>query len=205
MAPQPSKDTPAVQARRREHRDRIVIAAVGLFARRGFHRTSMQQIADELGMSVGSLYQYFRNKDAIIVEATRVKDRTSAASLGQVGDAAGLAHLLRDTLRQIAAGPAETAALNCEIVAESARNPVVAERLNDQFDGARAMLADALRATHPGLSEAEAGARAELYIAVQIGIGALRATGAPIDDLAALGDRALPAIVPPPEPAPPSA
>ena len=205
MAPQPSKDTPAVQARRREHRDRIVVAAVGLFARRGFHRTSMQQIADELGMSVGSLYQYFTNKEAIIVEATRIKDRTSAASLQQVGDAAGLAHLLHDTLRQIAAGPAEAAALNCEIVAESARNPVVAERLNEQFAGARAMVADALRATHPWLSEADARARAELYIAVQIGLGALRATGAAIDDLAAIGDRALPAIVPPPEPDPPPA
>lgn len=194
MAPQPGKDSPAVRERRREQQDRILVAAVGLFAQRGFHRTSMQQIAGELGMSVGSLYQYFENKHAIIVEATRAKDRSSAASMEQVDG--NLAELLLDTLHKIADGPVGAAALNCEIFAEGARNPVVAERLGDQFDGARRMLVDALRAAHPELAEPDARARAEFYIAIQIGIGVLRATEAPFDDLAGLGDRALPVIVP---------
>jgi AcrR family transcriptional regulator len=44
----------------------IVAAAAALFAERGFDGTSMNAIAKASGLTIGSLYQYFPNRDAIV-------------------------------------------------------------------------------------------------------------------------------------------
>jgi AcrR family transcriptional regulator len=44
----------------------IIEAAMTVFARQGFHKARMDDIAEETGLSKGTLYLYFKNKDAII-------------------------------------------------------------------------------------------------------------------------------------------
>lgn len=195
--PQPGKDSPAVQARRRRQQDRIVYAAATLFARHGIHRTSMQQIAAEAGMSVGSVYQYLPNKEAIIAEATLAKDRATAQVLGEDPDLDQLRHVLGETLRRTAVAPVEPVALNTEISAEASRNPAVAERLADQFELACDLLGDAFRRLDPELSEPEARLRAELYIVAQTGLSTLRASRVRATGLAEAGDRILDLVLPP--------
>lgn len=46
----------------------ILEAAMGCFARKGFQGTSIQEIADELGMAKGSIYFYFKSKDDLLLE-----------------------------------------------------------------------------------------------------------------------------------------
>ena len=48
-----------------EHRREILDAALVLFAEHGFHNVSMQQVADRAEFSIGTLYNYFENKDDI--------------------------------------------------------------------------------------------------------------------------------------------
>ncbi len=48
-----------------EKRDAILLAAQVQFARYGFRRTSMEDIAEETGVSRASLYSYFDNKEEI--------------------------------------------------------------------------------------------------------------------------------------------
>ena len=48
-------------ARRRQ----ILDAAAACFARDGFHRTSMQDIVRESGISAGLVYRYFAGKEAV--------------------------------------------------------------------------------------------------------------------------------------------
>ena len=43
-------------------RDEIAAAALRCFAREGFHRTTMQDIVAESGLSPGALYRYFAAK-----------------------------------------------------------------------------------------------------------------------------------------------
>lgn len=45
----------------------IVAAAVRLFHEKGYHATSMQDIADAVGLQKGSLYHYISGKDALLV------------------------------------------------------------------------------------------------------------------------------------------
>ncbi len=64
--PQESPRRKPKQERARESRDRILDAAAHLFAERGIPNVSTNRIADHAGMSIGSLYRYFADKDAII-------------------------------------------------------------------------------------------------------------------------------------------
>lgn len=56
------KDKDLIELRRRE----IVNAAVDLFVRKGFHKTTIREIARRFGMSVGTLYEYIRTKEDIL-------------------------------------------------------------------------------------------------------------------------------------------
>jgi AcrR family transcriptional regulator len=48
-------------------RDRIVRAALHVFAEHGFHRATMQDIVRESGLSVGAIYTYFKGKSDLIL------------------------------------------------------------------------------------------------------------------------------------------
>ena len=47
-------------------REQIIEAAERSFRKRGFHATTLREIAAEFGMSVGHIYNYFSGKDAIL-------------------------------------------------------------------------------------------------------------------------------------------
>ena len=65
------------QALRRKKRiDEILASAIAAFRRDGYHGTSMEQIADQLLMTKGSLYYYFEDKEEILFAAhDRALDR----------------------------------------------------------------------------------------------------------------------------------
>ncbi|MBE3599318.1 MAG: TetR family transcriptional regulator [Limnochordaceae bacterium] len=52
----------------RERRQEIVAAAARIFNEQGFHRTSMADVAQAVGMLKGSLYYYFESKDQLLFE-----------------------------------------------------------------------------------------------------------------------------------------
>jgi len=58
------------QARSRATVEAILVAAAQVLQRQGYAATTTDRIAERAGVSVGSLYQYFPNKDAILVALT---------------------------------------------------------------------------------------------------------------------------------------
>lgn len=48
-------------------KDKIVTAALMLFAEKGFHATSMAEVAAAAGVSKGLAYNYFASKDALLL------------------------------------------------------------------------------------------------------------------------------------------
>jgi AcrR family transcriptional regulator len=50
-----------------ERRNEIIQAATRCFARSGYHRTSMDDIVAESGLSKGTLYWHFKNKQALFL------------------------------------------------------------------------------------------------------------------------------------------
>jgi AcrR family transcriptional regulator len=51
-----------------KRRQQILSAAKSLFAKRGFHQTTMEEIANEAELSPGTLYLYFKSKDELFAE-----------------------------------------------------------------------------------------------------------------------------------------
>jgi AcrR family transcriptional regulator len=66
MSPPQPRRTPT-QARARATVDAILEAAAQVLVDRGFDGASTNRIAEVAGVSVGTLYQYFPNKDAVFV------------------------------------------------------------------------------------------------------------------------------------------
>lgn len=53
-------------------RGQIVDAAVSLFSKQGYSRTSVQEISKQAGVSIGLIYQYFGDKDDILFLALKL-------------------------------------------------------------------------------------------------------------------------------------
>lgn len=49
-----------------QKREIIISTALNLFADKGFHNTSMEQIASHAKISKGLIYNYFESKDALL-------------------------------------------------------------------------------------------------------------------------------------------
>ncbi|MBZ0116082.1 MAG: TetR/AcrR family transcriptional regulator [Sandaracinaceae bacterium] len=50
-----------------DKRERILRAAIKVFARKGFYATRVSEIAKAAGVADGTIYLYFENKDAVLV------------------------------------------------------------------------------------------------------------------------------------------
>lgn len=120
------------QTRTELRRLQVINAASSCFRRHGFHGASMAEISRCAGMSVGHIYHYFANKEALIaaiVEYDTQRAFDFAARL-QTASASGQLHgavvALTEEILSQRLDP-EHAALKLEVLAEAARNPKVAE------------------------------------------------------------------------------
>jgi TetR/AcrR family transcriptional regulator, transcriptional repressor of aconitase len=69
-----------LQSRRRQ----IMDAAIRCFAREGFHRTTMQDIVRETGLSAGAIYRYFKSKEDIVAAIATEHHAAEAAAFAEV-------------------------------------------------------------------------------------------------------------------------
>lgn len=76
------------QARSRQTVESILVAAARVFAASGYAGATTNHIAEEAGVSVGSLYEYFPNKDAILAALLEAHVRDGEEILSKVGEAA---------------------------------------------------------------------------------------------------------------------
>lgn len=67
-------------------KNQILDAAWTCFARSGYHRTTMQDIATEAGISAGAIYRYFDGKEAVLAA---INQRSQELGRALVANAAG--------------------------------------------------------------------------------------------------------------------
>ena len=58
-----------VQARSQRTREKILQSAIEMYAKKGYHSTTVDEIAAEAGVSTGIAYRYFRNKKDMLLSA----------------------------------------------------------------------------------------------------------------------------------------
>jgi TetR/AcrR family transcriptional regulator, repressor for uid operon len=118
-----------------DRRRQILDAAERRFSRAGFHRTTMQDVAAEAGMSPGNLYRYFPSKDALVAGLCE-RDRAELAGEFRAVHEHGeglMAAFRRLGRKYFEEKPVEKSKLCLEIWAEATRNPAVA-KLQTDFD-----------------------------------------------------------------------
>ena len=157
----------------RERRDGIVQAAMACFVSRGFHATSMRDVAQAAGVSLGNLYNYFTGKDALIAEvATQEQHELQPLVTALETAARPTRALIGDVLASywsLCSEPA-WAMLSAECLLEIARRPALAPH----FDANRRRLEGALaQAVERGVACAQFGAGAPAAIVAQVLLDAI--------------------------------
>lgn len=134
---------PDLQNRRRNE---IISAAEQCFLERGFHQTSMQNIAAASGHSMGLLYRYFTNKEAIIEAVAQQDQEASIVAIANVpieGDVIAAWVTLLIDMARLAAAP-DYAILASEILAEAHRSPKILATLQANDAALIAIITDKL-------------------------------------------------------------
>ena len=111
-------------------RERILDAAERCFVQRGFHRTSMQDICREAGISPGALYIYFASKEDLIAGICERETLQFAEHLELMSEAPDFMTALRTLADTYCVGqPRSKLQLHIEIGAEMIRNEKVSARV----------------------------------------------------------------------------
>ncbi len=116
-----------------DRREQILRAAMICFARRGFHQASMHDISAEAGISVGLIYRYFENKDAVISAIADQHKQRVQELLERARQAPTLLEALEVLFTEHCCDntPQVISAFVVDLFAEAGRNPRVADLVRD--------------------------------------------------------------------------
>src|ERR1700761_1986601 len=132
-------------------RERLLDAAVKVFARKGYAGASVDDIAEAAGFTIGALYSNFSGKEDLFIELMTARSSSRMArALAIVADSGTPIEQRRislaDHLIDVAMQDADLAVLEAEFWLYAMRDPGFQERLSAQFrqnrDSLTALLAD---------------------------------------------------------------
>ena len=126
----------AVSVDKTAKREQLIQWAADVFARRGYHATKIQEIADAAGIGKGTVYEYFRTKEELFLSVYDawmseyeqvINTRVAAAS-----DPISKVDAIRDSAVEFYQSRAEQAPLFLEFWSHALRteNPAFLERVN---------------------------------------------------------------------------
>ncbi|NGO70857.1 TetR/AcrR family transcriptional regulator [Streptomyces boncukensis] len=122
------------QVRARLTRQRILSGAAHVFAEYGYAAGTTNRIAERAGVSIGSLYQYYPNKDAILAElaARHLEAGTAAATRRQEEEPpADLESVIRLCVRTATENHHDDPQLLRVLMEQAPRSPELTARMAD--------------------------------------------------------------------------
>ncbi len=124
------RETDNVRARKAAQRDHLLRSAEQLVREGGFANLTMQTLATQAGVGVGTLYRYFENKPVLAAEVFRVATEREVAAVADAMTLHGsfarrLTHVLETFVRRAQVAPT----LAWSLIAEPVDPAVDAERL----------------------------------------------------------------------------
>jgi AcrR family transcriptional regulator len=86
MDPPSRSRRPRREERREETREELVASAATVFAERGFHGASLEQIARDAGYSTGAIYWHFGGKDELFLAAFETYALTRVGEFAEIAE-----------------------------------------------------------------------------------------------------------------------
>ncbi len=132
-------------------RNQILDAAWSCFAKRGYHQTTMQDIATDAGISAGAIYRYYASKEAVLASITERNTERYAELLADIRSESKTPMDVLDAIGQTMLATFEdplfetNTRLDIEIRPETLRNDVLRERARSQLEFWRKSLVTLLR------------------------------------------------------------
>ncbi len=141
-----------------ERRAQILRAAMVCFAKCGFHQTSMHDISEEAGISVGLIYRYFASKEAVISALAEEHKQELQGLLERARSAPTLLDSLEILLTAHCCEdqPQMHCAFVVDLFAEAGRNPVIANLVRDVLETGMAGITEVI-ARAPEMRDAPHG------------------------------------------------
>lgn len=162
-------------------RQQILDAARTCFIRNGFHATSMQDVINEAGLSVGAVYRYFPSKNDLV---NGIAEQLAAQIREQISQTVTRQHLpLVEAMEEAFGvidsnvGPDGMLRLAIQVWAESLRDPALAElvkRVYEQIIGGYVLIAEHARRCDEIPEDADVDATGAALAALTIGYGVIR-------------------------------
>lgn len=146
------------------------------FAKHGFHQASMHDISAEAGISVGLIYRYFANKEAVIAAMAEGHKKEIHDVLERARQAPSLLESLEIlfTAHCCENSPQVQSAFVVDLYAEASRNPQIADLVRDvlqtAMDGVTDLIARSPEAKEGATHGLQAHEMAELIFAVARGM-----------------------------------
>ncbi|MGJ7524722.1 TetR/AcrR family transcriptional regulator [Variovorax sp. GB1P17] len=112
-------------------RQQVLNAANACFREHGFHGTSIQRVSQASGMSIGHIYHYFENKEAIVTGIVEQYLHETLELVSRMAQASQSVGVVEAVAAQVKTGMSVErneglGGLGLEIFAEASRNPVIA-------------------------------------------------------------------------------
>jgi AcrR family transcriptional regulator len=149
--------------RREETRELVLAAAARVFAKRGFHATSLDAIAEEAGFSRGAVYYNFTDKEELFLELLdrRCAERAQAlravfadTAEDDVAATSRKAQLAARRALDAMTGDPEWRALYLEFLAHAARDAAFRRRFSRRSVEMRGALEEVVIERTPAVSDA---------------------------------------------------
>jgi AcrR family transcriptional regulator len=158
------------ERRRQRTREALLDAATTVFAKRGFHGASLDEIAETAGYTRGAIYKYFSDKEELLHEVcVRLNERAFAAfdELPNISEPWAKLHFdeIVEQWRAMVERDVDFRIVMLEFQLHALRNPELRERAREFAQANRRAIAD-----YMGIRAREAGEDLSL----------------PVDDLAAV-------------------
>ncbi len=125
------------ERRRQQTREVLLAAAADVFAERGFHGASLDQVAAAAGFTKGAVYSNFKNKDDLFLalieaaysrEMAALRETLEGSEVPAVERLGDFVSIVRNELDR---GPQDWNALYLEFSLYAMRNPAARARLNE--------------------------------------------------------------------------
>jgi AcrR family transcriptional regulator len=155
------------QVRSRETVRAILRAAAQVFSARGYAATTTNHIAERAGVSIGSLYEYFPSKDALLAQLLEEHLEEGEAILGQVWANLGTCKDVREVARRFARAMFDLHATDRDLhrlLLEEAPLPRRARRRIEEMEQDATERLEAYLRAHPGATRRDPALAAAVVV-----------------------------------------
>ena len=118
-------------------RQRIIEAALRIFADKGYHEATMEDVADRLGVSEGTIYLYFKSKRELFKAISEPGEHQVAEILSSAMDSEDPLERFFELAAEVYEQYESISGLLVELFAEASRDASIRKMLREDFDADR--------------------------------------------------------------------